>query len=140
MAEPDAKTASWTVPGSNIEVVLLAASVEQECQLHLLVHCDTELVIQYGPAGSDRAWKSSKRLSLVRAGTEKFEVSFAIPAQEVEKYVMFVLHDGAANRWIKHGPHDFEFELPRHEDVVCSMSRASRLGMGPGATGSRSKE
>ena len=27
-----------------------------------------------------------------------------------------VLHDGAANRWIKHGPHDFEFELPRHED------------------------
>lgn len=115
-AEPDAKTTSWQVPGTNIEVVLLATSVEEECQLHVLVHCSTELVIQYGPAGKDRAWKSSKRAPLVRSGTDKFEVSFTIPAAEVDTYIMFVLHDGAANRWIKHGPHDFEFELPRHEE------------------------
>lgn len=115
-AEPDAKTSSWQVPGTNIEVVLLATAVEEECQLHVLVHCSTELVIQYGPAGKDRAWKSSKRAPLVRSGTDKFEVSFTIPAAEVDTYIMFVLHDGAANRWIKHGAHDFEFELPRHEE------------------------
>ncbi|CAJ1398568.1 unnamed protein product [Effrenium voratum] len=116
MAEPDAKSTSWTVPGTQIEVVILATAVESECQLHVLVHCSDALVIQYGSAGDDRAWKFSKRLPLVRSGTDKYEVSFSMPAGEVEKFLMFVLHDGAVNRWIKHGAHDFEFELPRHEE------------------------
>ena len=34
--------------------------------------------VRYGPAGPDRAWKSSKRLPLVRAGTDKYEVQFCM--------------------------------------------------------------
>jgi len=117
MAEPDAKSSSWTVPGADgIEVVVLATAAETGCQAHLLVSAKTALVLQYGLAGQDRAWKFSKRVELVRAGTDKWEVSFEVPAHEMEKFLMFVLHDGAVNRWIKHGPHDFEFEMPRHEE------------------------
>ncbi|CAE7208792.1 R1 [Symbiodinium natans] len=116
-AEPDAKSTSWTVPGADdIEVVVLATAAETGCSVHLLVSARTALVVQYGLAGQDRAWKFSKRVELVRAGTDKWEVSFEVPVQDMQKLLMFVLHDGAANRWIKHGPHDFEFEMPRHEE------------------------
>ncbi|CAE7711158.1 R1 [Symbiodinium sp. CCMP2456] len=116
-AEPDAKTSSWTVPGNyGLEVVVLGTAAETACNVHMLVHAKVALVVQYGLAGEDRAWKFSKRLPLVRAGTDKWEASFEISACSMEKFLMFVFHDGAGNRWIKHGPHDFEFEMPFHED------------------------
>ena len=125
-AEPEAKSSSWTVPGNyGIEVVVLATAAPASCHTHLLVHAKTALVLQYGLAGQDRAWKFSKRVPLVRAGTDKWEASFEVPASDMEKFLMFVFHDGAANRWIKHGPHDFEFEMPRHEEWDRIQERAS---------------
>ena len=198
-------------------------------------------LLRYGLAGEDRAWKFSKRVELVRAGTDKWEAncvskqnlshknrgflsnelqaSFAVPAHDMQKYLMFaawltgavllgsplrlidrsidlslslslslslplplslcmyiyiymyyiyiymyvcmctyvclenfthmyacmyvcmyvgmftcnpllpeVLHDGAANRWIKHGPHDFEFEMPRHEATWMRTVSGPRNG------------
>ena len=64
----------------------------------------------------NEAWNFSKRLPLVRAGTDKWEASFEVPAPDMDKFLMFVFYDGAANRWIKHGHHDFEFEMPFHEE------------------------
>eukprot|EP00928_Gymnodinium_smaydae_P040513 TRINITY_DN27468_c0_g1_i1.p1 TRINITY_DN27468_c0_g1~~TRINITY_DN27468_c0_g1_i1.p1 ORF type:complete len:1602 (+),score=466.16 TRINITY_DN27468_c0_g1_i1:144-4808(+) len=115
-AEPGATCSSLTVPGTDIEAVLLATASEAECSVHVLVSSSMELVFQYGSAASDRAWKFSKRLPLARAGTNKYEACLSIPAAEVDSFLMFVLHDGAANRWFKNGDRDFEFEMPRHEE------------------------
>eukprot|EP00931_Biecheleriopsis_adriatica_P065295 TRINITY_DN39875_c0_g1_i1.p1 TRINITY_DN39875_c0_g1~~TRINITY_DN39875_c0_g1_i1.p1 ORF type:complete len:1562 (+),score=396.94 TRINITY_DN39875_c0_g1_i1:71-4756(+) len=114
--EPEARHDAWSVPGTDIEGVVLSSATETECSVHFLVSASKDLVVQYGPAASDRAWKSSKRVPLARAGTNKYEACFSIPAAEVDQYLMFVLHDGASNSWYKNGNSDFEFELPRHEE------------------------
>ena len=50
-----------------------ACSSSQQC--YMVVSFSTSFpYVRYGPAGPDRAWKSSKRLPLVRAGTDKYEV------------------------------------------------------------------
>ena len=45
---------------------------------------------RYGPAGKDRAWKSSKRLPLVRSGTDKFEAVDGSMGRQFEIHVVLV--------------------------------------------------
>eukprot|EP00930_Biecheleria_cincta_P003683 TRINITY_DN104608_c0_g1_i1.p1 TRINITY_DN104608_c0_g1~~TRINITY_DN104608_c0_g1_i1.p1 ORF type:complete len:1573 (+),score=330.14 TRINITY_DN104608_c0_g1_i1:248-4720(+) len=113
--EPDAKFSSWET--GDLHAAILASATQEECQVHVLVDSRADLVLQFGLAGEDRAWKSSQRLPLsrVQGSDERQEVLFTLPGGEVDPYFMFVLHDGAANRWFKNGSQDFEYELPRHE-------------------------
>lgn len=106
---PNAKHQAWKTAG--MEIVALAVASERECHLQVLVDTTADLTLQWGPAGADKVWKGSKRAPLVKG-----EATVTIPAAEVDQFFMFVLHEGAVNRWIKDGNADFAYELPRHEE------------------------
>jgi alpha-glucan,water dikinase len=117
--DPDSKMRTWNV--GEIQIAVLANASEHECTVHIAVESSAELVLQYGCAGANRGWQSSKRLPLVRAkgslGTSCiYEACLAIHAADVDAFLMFVLHDGSVNRWLKDGNRDFEVELPRHPE------------------------
>uniref|UniRef100_A0A7S2Q7K2 Pyruvate phosphate dikinase AMP/ATP-binding domain-containing protein n=1 Tax=Zooxanthella nutricula TaxID=1333877 RepID=A0A7S2Q7K2_9DINO len=112
--DSEATVQEWRAGG--MEIVALASASETECIVHVLADTKAEMTVQYGCAGADRAWKFSKRIPLANLPGSAHEAFVSIPASEVDKYLMFVLHEGAVNRWIKDGNNDFCLELPRHEE------------------------
>jgi len=138
--EPDAKVTSWVVPGTEIEVAILATALETELNVHVLVHSDCDLVLQYGPASETREWKSSKRVSLNRVDKGQSEGTFNLPAGEVDKFLMFVLHDGSVNRWLKDGNRDFELEVPRHLEWDRLKKEAEKAAAAEAAVAAKHRE
>lgn len=104
----------WSVDG--IDIVAIATPSELECNVHVLVDTTADLTVQYGSAGADKTWQFSKRVPLANMPDHAREAFISIPAGAVDKHLMFVLHEGAVNRWIKDGNDDFFFELPRHPE------------------------
>mmetsp|Transcript_17376 Transcript_17376/g.40527 ORF Transcript_17376/g.40527 Transcript_17376/m.40527 type:complete len:1562 (-) Transcript_17376:127-4812(-) len=110
--DADAAVAAWTL--RDAEIVMIATATDEECNVHALVVSKADLVLQYGGASEDRKWKFSKRVPLAR-GTKVQSAVISMPPSEVDAFFMFVLHDGAVNRWLKDGAKDFEMRLPRRE-------------------------
>mmetsp|Transcript_54501 Transcript_54501/g.116427 ORF Transcript_54501/g.116427 Transcript_54501/m.116427 type:complete len:1571 (-) Transcript_54501:182-4894(-) len=113
--DPNAKVQEWNAGG--MAIIAVASTEESECSIHMLVDSQADLTVQWGSSGQDRAWKFSKRSPLLaKQGGSGREAIITIPAGEVDKLFMFVLHEGAINRWIKDGNSDFAMELPQHPE------------------------
>ena len=93
-----------------IEVAILAVLQDGGCDVQAIVRTGRDLVLQYGLAGEDRRWTSSTRLRL-----QKMQGDISMGQMRLEKdlnkYLMFVLHDPKVDQWLKDAGRDFAFKL-----------------------------